>query len=130
MKLNYKRTFFIGLAFLSITAFWTFYDNEIPKILKYTFGLGETVTGAIMALDNVFALFLLPLFGAFSDRTDTKIGKRMPYILAGTGLSALFFVILIQAARPSGSIVFFIIVLLLLLISMGIYRSPAVSLMP
>ena len=130
MKLNYKRTVFIGLAFLSITAFWTFYDNEIPKILKYTFGLGETVTGAIMALDNVFALFLLPLFGALSDRTDTKIGKRTPYILTGTLLSAFFFIMLIQVARPSGSIIFFIIVLLLLLISMGIYRAPAVSLMP
>ena len=70
MKLNYKRTILIGLAFLSITAFWQFYDNEIPKILKYSFGLGETITGAIMALDNVLALFLLPLFGALSDKTE------------------------------------------------------------
>ncbi|MCR5404810.1 MAG: MFS transporter [Butyrivibrio sp.] len=130
MKLNYKRTILIGLAFLSITAFWTFYDNEIPKILKYSFDLGETVTGAIMALDNVFALFLLPLFGALSDRTNTRIGKRMPYILTGTFLSSIFFFILIQYASPSGMLAFFIILLLLLLVSMGIYRSPAVSLMP
>ena len=130
MKLNYKRTICIGLAFLSITAFWTFYDNEIPKILKYSFGLGETVTGVIMALDNIFALFLLPIFGALSDKTDTKIGKRTPFILVGTILSAIFFIVLLQFARPSGSIAFFIVVLLLLLISMGIYRSPAVALMP
>ncbi len=130
MKLNYRRTILIGLAFLSITAFWTFYDNEIPKILKYSFGLGETMTGVIMALDNVFALFLLPLFGFFSDRTETGIGKRMPYILVGTILSTIFFVILIAVARPSGSLVFFITILLLLLVSMGTYRSPAVSLMP
>ena len=109
MKLNYKRTIMIGFAFLSICAFWQFYDNEIPKILKYSFGLGETVTGAIMALDNVLALFLLPIFGALSDRTNTKVGKRTPYILVGTALSVIFFFILIQFARPSGNIVFFIL---------------------
>ncbi|MBQ7613842.1 MAG: MFS transporter [Butyrivibrio sp.] len=130
MKLNYKRTLLIGLVFLSITAFWTFYENEIPKILKYSFGLGETVTGAIMALDNVFALFLLPIFGALSDRTQTRIGKRMPYILIGTALSVISFIVLIRFARPSGNLAFFIVVLLVLLVAMGIYRSPAVSLMP
>ncbi len=130
MKLNYKRTILIGLAFLSICAFWQFYDNEIPKILKYSFGLGETATGVIMALDNVLALFLLPLFGTISDKADTKMGKRMPFITAGTILAVVFFVILITVARPSGNLAFFVAVLLLLLISMGIYRSPAVSLMP
>ena len=130
MKLNYKRTILIGFAFLSICAFWQFYDNEIPKILKYTFGLGETVTGVIMALDNILALFLLPLFGALSDKTESNFGKRMPFIVFGTGFSVVFFAILIIFARPSGNLTFFVTVLLLLLISMGIYRSPAVSLMP
>ncbi len=130
MKLNYKRTILIGLAFLAITAFWTFYDNEIPKILKYTFGLGETATGAIMAMDNILALFLLPLFGIFSDRCNTKLGKRMPFILSGTILSIVLFLILMMVAKPSGSLIFFIVILLLLLIAMGTYRSPAVSLMP
>ena len=77
MKLNYKRTFLIGLAFLSISAFWQMYDNIIPLILQGTFHLGETVTGVIMAADNVLALILLPVFGALSDRVDTKIGKSM-----------------------------------------------------
>lgn len=130
MKLNYKRTILIGFAFLSICAFWQFYDNEIPKILKYNFNLGETATGAIMALDNVFALFMLPFFGALSDKTDTKLGKRIPYIFIGTVMAITFLTILIQVARPSGNLVFFIVILLLILISMGIYRSPAVSLMP
>ena len=75
LKLNYGRTILIGFAFMSICIFWQFYDNEIPRILKYTFGLGEGITGFIMALDNVFALFLLPLFGTLSDKTNTKIGK-------------------------------------------------------
>ncbi len=130
MKLNYKRTLLIGFAFLAICAFWQFYDNEIPKILKYTFGLGETATGAVMAMDNVLALFLLPLFGSLSDKTETKIGKRMPYIITGTVLSIIFLFVLIAVARNSGSLLIFIGVLLLLLISMGIFRSPAVSLMP
>ena len=130
MKLNYKKTILVGFAFFSICVFWQFYDNEIPKILKYTFGLGETVTGVVMAMDNVFALFLLPFFGALSDKTKTKIGKRMPFILLGTALSAVFLLLLIAIGNKPGRLVLFFIILLALLISMGIYRSPAVSLMP
>ncbi len=76
MKLNYRRTFFIGLAFLSISAFWQMYDNIIPLILQGTFHLNETITGAIMAADNVLAVFLLPLLGSLSDRADTRFGRR------------------------------------------------------
>ena len=130
MKLNYKRTILIGLAFLSIQVFWQFYDNEIPRILTYHFDLGETWTGVIMSLDNILALFLLPLFGTISDRVDTPIGKRMPFILVGTALSALFFTLLICVAGRGQSLTFFIVLLLLLLVSMGLYRSPAVALMP
>lgn len=90
MKLNYKRTCLIGLAFLSISAFWQMYDNIIPLMLQNTFGMGETITGAIMAADNVLALFLLPVFGALSDRIDTKVGKRMPFIVGGTILAVIF----------------------------------------
>lgn len=129
MKLNYRRTFFIGLAFLSISAFWQMYDNIIPLILQNTFGLGETVTGTIMAADNVLALLLLPLFGALSDRVDTRAGKRIPFIATGT-LLAVAFLMLLPAADSSGNIILFVGALFLLLISMGLYRSPAVALMP
>ena len=81
MKLNYKQTFFVGLAFMSICAFWQMYDNIIPLILDHTFHMGETVTGVIMALDNVLALFLLPVFGSLSDRVNTRLGKRTPFIV-------------------------------------------------
>ena len=84
MKLNNKRTVLIGLAFLSICAFWQMYDNIIPLILTNTFHMDETISGVIMAADNVLALFLLPFFGALSDRTSTRIGRRMPFILFGT----------------------------------------------
>ena len=130
LKLNYGRTILIGFAFMSICIFWQFYDNEIPRILKYTFGLGEGITGFIMALDNIFALFLLPIFGTLSDRTNTKVGKRMPFVLIGTVLSTILFQLLINVANVPGRLALFIVILLLLLVSMGIYRSPAVAMMP
>ncbi len=129
IKLNYKRTFFIGLAFLSISGFWQMYDSIIPLMLQNTFHLGETVTGALMAMDNVLAIFLLPLFGTLSDKADTKIGKRMPFILGGTFLAAAF-LMLLSAADRKQNLVLFLFVLFLLLLSMGLYRSPAVALMP
>lgn len=129
MKLNYRRTFLIGLAFLSISAFWQMYDNIIPLILQGTFGLGETITGTIMAADNVLALFLLPIFGSLSDKVDTKMGKRMPFITGGTIL-AVVFLMLLPIADRTVNLVLFVISLFALLISMGLYRSPAVALMP
>ena len=129
MKLNYKRTVLIGLAFLSICAFWQMYDSIIPLILQNTFGIGETLTGAIMAADNVLAIFLLPLFGALSDKADTRFGKRMPFIVTGTVL-AVIFLLLLPVADRKVNVVLFIVFLFALLVSMGLYRSPAVALMP
>ncbi len=136
MKLNNKRTILVGLAFLSICAFWQMYDNVIPLILTKTFHMNETYSGAIMAADNILALFLLPFFGSLSDRTSTKLGKRMPFILFGTGCAGILMNLLplldnSYAAEPSPlKLASFVIVLALLLIAMGTYRSPAVALMP
>lgn len=136
MKLNNKRTVLVGLAFLSICAFWQMYDNVVPLILTKTFHLNETFSGAIMAADNVLALFLLPFFGTLSDRTNTKIGKRTPYILGGTLAAVILLNILplldnsYYEAASAGKMIAFIVVLGLLLIAMGTYRSPAVALMP
>ena len=94
MKLDNKRTILTGFAFLSICAFWQMYNSIVPLILTNTFHLNETYSGAIMAADNILALFLLPLFGSISDRTNTKIGKRMPFILFGTGLAVILMNIL------------------------------------
>lgn len=92
MKLNYRRTIFVGFAFFLICAFWQAYDNTIPMILTNKFGLSQTASGAVMALDNVLALFLLPLFGAISDRCHSKRGRRTPFILIGTIAAAVIFV--------------------------------------
>lgn len=129
MKLNYKRTVLIGLAFLTISAFWQVYDYATPLILTKTFGIGDTVTGAIMAIDNVLALFLLPIFGALSDKVKTPIGRRMPFIITGTLLAFVFLMILPYADKTE-NLLLFVGGLFVLLISMGTYRSPAVALMP
>lgn len=136
MKLNTKRTVLVGFAFLSICAFWQMYDNLIPLILTNTFHLNETISGVIMAADNILALLLLPLFGSLSDRCKSPMGRRRPYILFGT----LFAVALMMglplladsyhAAPSAGKLGIFIALLGLLLIAMGTYRSPAVALMP
>ena len=136
MKLNTKRTVLIGFAFLSICAFWQMYDNLIPLILTNTFHMNEELSGAIMAADNVLALFLLPLFGGLSDRCRSRLGRRRPFILVGT-LSAVVLMMGLPMladsfhASPSpGKLAAFVAVLGLLLIAMGTYRSPAVALMP
>ena len=104
MKLDYKKTFYIGLAFFLITLFWQTYDSIITKILIDKFGLNQTWSGFVMAFDNILALFLIPLFGTLSDKQKSKKGKRTPYIIVGTIIAAFVFMGLsfsdsIQTAR-------------------------------
>ena len=89
MKLNYKRTLFVGFAFFLICAFWQAYDTIVPKILTDRFGMSQFWSGAIMAIDNILALFLLPLFGILSDKTKSKLGRRTPFIIFGTLIAAV-----------------------------------------
>lgn len=88
MKLNYKRTICVGFAFFLICAFWQAYDNTIPLILTNKFGMSQAWSGVIMALDNILALFLLPLFGAISDKHTGRRGRRTPFIVFGTIVAA------------------------------------------
>lgn len=189
MKLNTKRTIYIGFAFLIISLFWQVYDNIIVKMLVNNFGLNQAWSGFVMALDNALALFLIPLFGMLSDKTKSRFGKRTPYIFLGVIFSAILFigvavvdsiqlnsindanipivevveveeedlikykfdytgfeeklfetreeaenarrtVVLEQTRKNPINLIFFILILLFVLLSMSIYRSPAVSLMP
>ncbi len=157
MKLNTKKTIFVGLAFFLISMFWQAYDTLIPMILTRKFGFSQTASGAIMAIDNVIAVILLPVFGALSDRTHTRFGRRTPYITIGTVLASLSFFALsfidrvqmlrlgdvgdrtneeliaeaweVTVAHP-GTLILFIGTLLFVLLSMALFRSPAVALMP
>ncbi len=160
MKLNYKRTILVGFAFFLISAFWQAYDAIVPMILTNHFGLHQTASGVVMSFDNVLAVFMLPIFGALSDKVNTKYGKRTPFIFIGTICAVVSFIgltfidnyqlSLISAGGAVGEkptdellakaleltmanplpIIGFIVVLLLVLISMATFRSPAVALMP
>lgn len=129
MKLDNKRTITIGFAFLAISAFWQMYDNIIPLILKYFFNIGDTLSGGIMAMDNIFALIMLPVFGAWSDKVNHKRGKRTPFILVGTVI-AVAAMLLLPLAANSRNLVMFVTALFVTLFAMSTFRSPAVSLMP
>ena len=94
MKLNYKRIILVGFAFFLIQAFWQAYDNTIPMILTNKFGMSQAWSGAIMALYNVLALFMLPLFGAISDKHHSKWGRRTPFIVVGTLIAAVMLIAL------------------------------------
>ena len=129
MKLNTKRTVLIGLAFMSILAFWQMYDQVIPYILENTFSFSTLQANSIMSVDNVLAIFMLPLFGSLSDKTKSRLGKRTPFILFGT-ITAAILLILLGVFTTQAKTVPFLIVLFLLLFTMSTYRTPAVAYMP
>ncbi len=153
MKLNYKRTILVGFAFFLISAFWQAYDAIVPLILTNHFGLPQSASGAVMSIDNVLAVFLLPIFGAISDKVNTKYGRRTPFIFCGTIVAIISFICLtfidnyqlallanngiadvkgaldLTMANPL-PLIGFIATLLVVLIAMATFRSPAVALMP
>ncbi len=129
MKLNIKRTTLIGLAFMSILAFWQMYDQVIPYILENTFHMSTLLANAVMSTDNILAIFMLPFFGALSDKTKSPLGKRTPYILFGT-IIVFVLLILLGIFTSSKSFVPFLITLFLILLTMSTYRTPAVAYMP
>lgn len=138
MKLNYKRTFLVGFAFFGILLLWQVYDSWCPtlltEIIKGRMGATDELevqwlVGIIMACDNLAALILLPIFGNLSDRTSTRIGKRMPYILTGTFVAAVAFpfIPLFFHMNKVGAM---IVMMAVVLMFMMMYRNPAVALMP
>ncbi len=139
LKLNYKRTMIIGFAFFSILMVWQAYNFYCPLFLNTLLSdilqennatqYSEFIVGTIMALDNVLALFMLPIFGKLSDKTKTKYGKRMPYIILGMAATIIVFPFM-SLCYIWDSLVGLIITMLVVLIIMNVYRSPAVALMP
>lgn len=127
MKLDYRKLVLVGFGFFAVSIAWSVYNAFVPPILE-KFGLPVTVIGMIMAIDNVFGIIFQPLFGSLSDRTHTKLGRRMPYILIGLPLCALLFALIPFAARMAlwammlAAIAFNLI--------MSFWRSPVIALMP
>lgn len=130
MKLNYKRTFYMGFAFFAILMLWQMYNYYCPLFLKEFLGTDKTyLIGIIMAADNFFAIFMLPLFGMLSDKTKSKWGRRMPYIVIGMILSVIAFPF-VAVTYYFNSLVGLIVMMLVILLIMNMYRNPAVALMP
>lgn len=134
MKLNVKRTVLIGLGFMTIMMLWQVYNWQVPKFLEAHLSVmlnnaSELVIGIIMALDNLLAIFMIPLMSNLSDKTRTKMGRRMPYIAVGIVLSAIAFVFL-PWSNDTGNFWLLLINVFLVLVFMNIYRSPCVALMP
>lgn len=154
MKLDWKKTFLIGFGFLGIMVIWQIYNAFVPIFLQtghpgfsssrdvLGFGLNATTTGAIMGIDNLAAIFILPLIGVWSDRIRTPLGRRYPFILTAAPLAALAFIAMPLAAgmivpELNGSItgntapfLLFMIATSLVLLAMAILRTPVISLMP
>ena len=137
-KLNYKRTFIIGFAFFGILLLWQVYDSWctpfLTELFKTKIGIDDEkkvqyLVGIMMAIDNLAALILLPIFGALSDKTNTRIGKRMPYILVGTFVCCALFP-LIPVFFTQSNLVGVIVMMALVVLFAMMYRNPAVALMP
>lgn len=138
LKLNVKRTMLIGFAFFGILLLWQVYDSWCPTFLTELFTKAlpgksnkevQYLVGVMMAIDNLAALILLPIFGHLSDKTHTKIGKRMPYILVGTFVCSVAFPF-IPVLFHYNSLVGVIIMMAIVVLFAMMYRNPAVALMP
>ena len=124
-KLNYKKTFLLGFGFFAISILWSVYNAFMPKILS-RYIESAALIGFIMTIDNYLALFIQPYVGVMSDRIDTRFGKRMPFIIAGMPLSIVFVILLANYK----SFAMLLTCLILMNLSMSIYRSPVIALMP
>ncbi len=154
-RLDYKKTFLLGFGFLGVSVLWSLYNSYVPIFLQagnpefetqgavtVGFGLSATLAGFIMTLDNIAAFFIQPLVGVLSDRTRTRIGRRMPYILAGAPIAAIAFVLIPlavnqippelsgQTAQLGGPLAFFMIAIGVMLLAMAAFRTPIIALMP
>ncbi len=154
-KLDYKKTFLLGFGFLGVSVLWLLYNTYVPVFLQagnpafqtsgattVGFGLGATLAGFIMTLDNIAAFLIQPFIGVLSDRTRTRLGRRMPYILAGAPIAAIAFVLIPiavnripaelsgQAAQLGGPLALFMVAIGLMLLAMAVFRTPIIALMP
>ncbi|HOS56736.1 MAG TPA: MFS transporter [Spirochaetota bacterium] len=128
-KMKIGKTFLLGFGFLGISIIWPLYNSYVPIFLKGNFGLSSTAIGVIMTIDNVFAVILLPFLGALSDKTVSVLGRRRPYILIGAPLAMVFFSLLPFAAQR-GPLLLLMSTIILLNLSMALYRTPVIALMP
>ncbi len=126
MKFSIGKTFLLGFGFFGVSVIWSVYNAYVPIFLQDRFLLAAAFIGVFMTLDNIAALFIQPAVGAWSDRIHTRLGRRLPFILVGAPIAALSFIMLPLA----GSLFAFFLASVALLISMAVWRTPVVALMP
>lgn len=126
MKFSYLKTFLLGFGFFGVSVIWSVYNAYVPIFLQDRFMMASGFIGIFMTLDNIAALFIQPAVGAWSDNVRTRIGRRLPFILIGAPIAALAFIMLPKAT----SLFLFFLAALVLLLSMAIWRTPVVALMP
>ncbi len=126
--ISYGKIFILGFGFFGISVIWSLYNAYVPIFLK-DFALSSLVIGFVMTIDNIFAILLLPYIGALSDQTRTRIGRRMPYILAGAPVAALFFW-LIPVSWSMKSLGLMMTTIIIMNFAMALFRSPVIALMP
>jgi maltose/moltooligosaccharide transporter len=126
MRLDYKKTILISLGFFTVGVLWSIYNVAVPIFLD-ELGLAGLMVGIVMAIDNIFGVVFFPLFGSMSDRTRTRFGKRMPYLLVGIPMSALFFILI---PLTSKNLFLLMASVIMLNFFMSVYRGPSVALMP
>lgn len=126
MKFNYGKIFLLGFGFFGVSVVWGVYNAFVPVFLEGKFGLAPAWIGFFMTLDNIAALFIQPVVGSWSDGIRTKFGRRIPFILVGAPISAVAFGwIPLASALP-----LFVAGTSTLLLSMALWRTPVVALMP
>jgi maltose/moltooligosaccharide transporter len=128
-RFDWSRTFLLGFGFLGVSVIWALYNAYMPIFLQERFGLSATATGWVMTIDNILAIVLLPFLGAMSDRTRTRLGRRRPYILVGSIAATVLF-LLVPGAVSKGVLWVMMATVILLNLSMALFRSPVIALMP
>lgn len=126
LKMNYPQLILIGMGFLASSLVWSIYNSQVPLLLSERFGMGTTVIGTIMTIDNFFGVIFQPLVGAWSDNTRTRFGRRMPWIMIGLPLCALLFLIIPLQYRLEA----FMLTIIGFNLIMSLWRSPVIALMP
>ena len=127
--LNVKRTIIISFSFLTVLMAWSFFNFKVPLLLDEVLGANpfkDIIKGVVMAMDNFVAVLLQPFFGDLSDRTKSRFGRRMPFIIMGTVLAAIFFILIPWIRILLG----LILIILLFDVAMSIYRSASIAILP
>ena len=133
MKLDYKRTFVLGLGFFGIAIIWSVYNSFVPIFLR-DYVLPWWLVGLVMTFDNILGITLLPYIGQLSDGTRTRFGRRMPYIMIGTPIAALFVLAIpfihLNLEHVGSTMALMMACIIVMNVAMAIFRTPTVALMP